>query len=220
MSYILDALRKSDQQRRQGAAPGLMTADSITHEERPQKFSWLTVAAVLIFVTGITIGWLQAWQGTPPSPAPAVATPQDSSDVNLSAQYSRVPAAAAYILPPQSPSPARPQIEPELPQPIVIQPAAMVAQEPRPAATDITGVNPQTSIVKKEELPADIRAGLPNISVSLHAYSSKSDNRMAIVNGKTLQEGDALTPGLILERITPEDMVFTYRGYHFRQGVQ
>lgn len=218
MSYILDALRKSDQQRRQGVAPGLTTADSIVREERPQRISWLTVAAVFIFVTGITIGWLQPWQGSAPSPAPAETMLRDRSEVAPPA-HSQTPAAAAYVLPARLSSLARAPIGPELPQPIAPQPAAVAVQDARPA-TNSAEANPQTLIVKKEELPADVRAGLPSISVSLHAYSSKSDNRMVIVNGKTLQEGDTLTSGLVLERITPEDMVFTYRGYRFRQGVE
>ena len=58
------------------------------------------------------------------------------------------------------------------------------------------------------------------MSVSLHAYSSKPGNRLVSINNRLLNEGDSLTPGLVLEEITRRDMIFTYKGYRFRQPVQ
>lgn len=217
MSYILDALRKSDQQRRQGASPGLMSIDAGTQEQKPRKFSWMTIAAVLIFAMGITIGWLQPWQAeNPPALSKAEAPPPLPYPDAAVLQAKPAPPAAANLAP--APLPERQRSEPALPQPVATNPLVLVPPQARPAAANAEA--PQASIAKREELPAEIRAGLPNLSVSLHAYSTKPDDRMVIVNGKTLQEGDALAPGLILERITPQDMVFSFQGYRFRQGVQ
>jgi hypothetical protein len=35
-----------------------------------------------------------------------------------------------------------------------------------------------------------------------------------------LQEGEDLAPGIRLEQITPDGMIFSYKGYRFRRGVQ
>ncbi len=72
----------------------------------------------------------------------------------------------------------------------------------------------------KAELPPAIQQELPPMAVSLHAYSGKPSNRLVGINDKLLQEGDALMPGLILEEVTRKDMIFSYKGYRFRQGVQ
>ena len=41
-----------------------------------------------------------------------------------------------------------------------------------------------------------------------------------LLNDQLLHEGESLSPGLVLEQITPDGMVFSFRGYRFRQGVQ
>ena len=72
----------------------------------------------------------------------------------------------------------------------------------------------------KAELPPAVLQELPAMAVSLHAYSDKPGNRLVSINNQLLQEGDSLMPGLILERITPKDMIFSYKGFRFRQGMQ
>ena len=42
---------------------------------------------------------------------------------------------------------------------------------------------------------------------------------MVGINDKLLREGATLPPGLMLEQITPEGMVFAYKGYRFRRGL-
>ena len=63
MSYILDALRKSDQQRQRGTAPTLLaaqTAAAVAPEQRA-LLAYGLLAALLV-VAGILIGWLRPWQ--------------------------------------------------------------------------------------------------------------------------------------------------------------
>ena len=62
MSYILDALRKSEQQRQQGAMPLLFTTQiSSNIKKQPVLLLYGLVAAILI-CSGILIGWLRPWQ--------------------------------------------------------------------------------------------------------------------------------------------------------------
>jgi len=58
------------------------------------------------------------------------------------------------------------------------------------------------------------------MSVGVHAYSSKPRDRLVSINSKLLREGDQLAPDLRLEQITPDGMIFTFRDYRFRRGVQ
>lgn len=66
------------------------------------------------------------------------------------------------------------------------------------------------------DLPPAIRSALPEFRVSGHAYSPERQTRVARVNEKILQEGQDLAPGLKAEEITPEGIIFSYKGYRFR----
>lgn len=73
MSYILDALRKSDQLRQRGAAPTLLLGQATAPEPRPPARIYYVVLALVLLGAGIAIGWLRPWQ--PESAvAPRVAT--------------------------------------------------------------------------------------------------------------------------------------------------
>ncbi len=40
------------------------------------------------------------------------------------------------------------------------------------------------------------------------------------IGSRIFREGDAVAPGLQLEEITPDGMIFGYKGYRFRRGVK
>lgn len=65
------------------------------------------------------------------------------------------------------------------------------------------------------ELPSNIKDGLPTFKISGHAYSPNRQNRVTRVNEKILQEGEELSAGLKVEEITPEGIVFNHQGYRF-----
>ena len=58
------------------------------------------------------------------------------------------------------------------------------------------------------------------MTVTVHAYSDRPADRLVGINNRMLHEGDDVVPGLRLEQITPEGMVFGYKGYSFRRGVK
>jgi general secretion pathway protein B len=70
------------------------------------------------------------------------------------------------------------------------------------------------------DLPLAIQQELPLMTISVHAYSARPADRMVGINNRMLREGDSVAPGLKLEQITPEGMVFGYKGYSFRRGVK
>ena len=70
MSYILDALRKSDQQRQRGAAPMTLTAQATVVAPKQPVFSLNALLVVVLVGAGIVIGWLRPWQPEQPVPSP------------------------------------------------------------------------------------------------------------------------------------------------------
>lgn len=57
------------------------------------------------------------------------------------------------------------------------------------------------------------------MAISVHAYSDNPKSRMVGINYRIFREGDYVVPGLQLEQITPDGMIFSYKGYRFRRGV-
>lgn len=257
MSYILDALRKSDQQRQRGAAPTLMTVQATTEEMRKPGLLTYGLIAVFMAVSGGVIGWLRPWQE--PSP-PAIEVVAKSNAVHANAPVvgspatpgrpSDLPALSRPRLPepvmkPQHaqpvqkpertvPAPARKSAPPELPAPA---PAPAVSTSPRAVAAVSQETPPPVTenkadagapeavvqvhgVVAISELPLAIQREIPTMSVQVHAYSDMPAERMVGINDLLLKEGDLLAPGLKLELITPDGMVFGYKQYHFRHGVQ
>ncbi|OGA25346.1 MAG: hypothetical protein A3H34_05620 [Betaproteobacteria bacterium RIFCSPLOWO2_02_FULL_67_19] len=70
------------------------------------------------------------------------------------------------------------------------------------------------------ELPVPIQQEIPSLSISAHAYSPVPRERLVGINDRVLREGAEAAPGLVLEQITPEGMIMSYKGYRFRRGVR
>lgn len=232
MSYILDALRKSDQQRQRGAAPRLLAARaSAAAPKRPAAWAYGLFGIVLLGA-GIAIGWLRPWQAEPPAaeplaaqrlePRPAQVAPVAKAGKQIPAIRSRPSAAPA-----QAPARAaeKPQAvataEPKTGAREIAKQAPR--EEPKPAVEKGAGAAPppaEQKVVALADLPLAIQQELPNMAISVHAYSGNPKERLVGINNRMLREGDFVQPGLGLEQITPDGMIFSYKGYRFVRGVR
>jgi general secretion pathway protein B len=237
MSYILDALKKSDQQRQRGATPTLQAAQlTVAAPKRPLLISYGLLAAVLL-VTGIMIGWLRPWQAErqPPAPALPMSEAVAAKPPLPIMQQATAPltAPAPSTTPPsgrtaQEGHPAT-NLTPAVP---VAVPAAAAMKNNAPVDSGTPGAAapvaddsarlaaPQQKVMRFDELPVQIQREIPAMTVQLHAYSSLPSERIVYINSTKLQEGDYLIPGLMLEQITPDGMIFSYKGYRFQHGIR
>jgi general secretion pathway protein B len=71
-----------------------------------------------------------------------------------------------------------------------------------------------------DELPVHLLAELPKITIAAHSYSKQAKTSFIFANDRMLHEAENLSPGLRLEHITPDSMIFSYKGYRFRRGLQ
>jgi general secretion pathway protein B len=291
MSYILDALRKSDQQRQRGAAPTLLAGQATAvAPKRPAFLAYGLLAAVLVGA-GMVIGWLRPWQpeqvapgraesvaakpleSTPrqPAPAPSEMAPQPKPEPKLQnatrpAQAAPAPSEMAPQPKPEpklqnatrpaqaalAPSEMAPQPKPEpklqnatLPAPALVPtkpqlparanpetdgtpreadaaaPRRAAAPAPeRPADTAAADTARVQTVISMAELPLSVQQELPAMTISVHAYSDNPGARLVGINNRILREGEYVVPGLKLEQITPDGMIFGYKGYSFRRGVK
>jgi general secretion pathway protein B len=224
MSYILDALRKSDQQRQRGAAPTLLTMQpAAVVRKRPAFLAYGLLAAVLVGA-GIVIGWLRPWQSEPAVPArpePVAAKPLESTP--------RQPAPAPSEIAPQPNQEPKPELQARVkPKADGAQRKADAAAPGRKAApapdrlayTAAGDAEDAPAVISMTELPPSIQQDLPKMTITVHAYSDKPGARLVGINNRILREGDYVVPGLELEEITPDGMIFGYKGYRFRRGLK
>ena len=237
MSYILEALRKSDQQRKLGAAPKFHNAD-FAAAEPPVRPAWLYAVAGLAFaVIAFVLGWLRPWQSEPKTePAAAQARAPDRAVAPVPESRASEPAPSAGAPPAvprtavaptvsrQSPVDANTLAEARSSKPVSRDNRRSVNKQKESASEPPSGEAPKApaqaeKVQSYSELPAAVRQELPPISVSVHAYSRTPKDRLVGINDKLLHEGDTVANNLVLERITPEGMVFNYKGTRFQRGV-
>ncbi|HWI15664.1 MAG TPA: general secretion pathway protein GspB [Burkholderiales bacterium] len=264
MSYILDALRKSDQQRQRGTTPTLQTSPSIVAVAEPRR-TWLYPVLALIlagvaFAIGTIAPWRKAQDVAVPAvvaPAPAIVAPAPAPATTGPMVATPSPAPAALVAPAPAPALRPPDTiaaqQPHsslpsttdnaapraasaerstAPAPVAQQAQALApvharAEPPRvpqrASESQAPGRDTKPASEKVQtlaELPASLRAELPSMTVTVHAYSATPKDRLVGVNDKLLREGDSLAPDLVLERITPDGMIFTYKGTRFQRALR
>jgi general secretion pathway protein B len=231
VSFILDALRKSDQQRQRSATPTLASAQSPAAQPGQPALLWYGLIAAVLLGAGILIGWLQQ---TPPQPLyatlpPVVTKPAEAPGFTSaprpafvdSVRKPEIQATPANPVPNAMPpataaAQAPTTAAPPLPLPAAVSPAAREVTTPVPAnaAADPTR---ESAVLQLAELPPAIQQEIPKLSILAHSYSSKPKARFVFINDQMMHEEDYPAPGLKLEQITPDGMVFNYKGYRFRR---
>ncbi len=102
----------------------------------------------------------------------------------------------------------------------VVTPAPRPAPSAEPAAERPAGprVASETDggdkrVVPLRDLPEAVRRELPSVVVGGSTYSTNSANRMLMVNGQILHEGDPVAAGVVLRQIKPHAAVLSFRGH-------
>jgi general secretion pathway protein B len=227
MSYILDAIRKSDLQRQRGAAPTLLTSHAAAVAPRRPATTFYLALALALLAAGIAIGWLRPWQANPgarsqnasPAGAPGAAVPiapfASAPEPVKKFEHETVAAKAA---PAPLPSPPSAPAASATAAPAPGMPAPQAAATG--SATEKDNAVGEAKALNFADLPQAIQQEIPRLSISVHAYSSQPKNRLVTIDDRLLREGDSAGPGLKIEQITPDGLIFSYKGYRFRRSVQ
>lgn len=257
MSFILDALRKSDQTRQATlpAAPlgtpnspptSMMSSTPLLISPEIQNLHrWRWHIAIALPGILLLLVWWYSGSSTPSPSAslplqPAIITTAPSA-VSPAPQAISAPASAPAPIPLPSQKPAvaqsttrihKPDAAASVPQPSSASMATPQHQASPPRLSPPERIVPEASESSRSststvaeakaetELPPDLLAELPKINVAAHSYAQKSKSSFIFANDRMLHEGESLSPGLRLEHITPDGMIFTYKGYRFRRGLQ
>jgi general secretion pathway protein B len=221
MSFILDALKKSESDRQRQGGPALFEVKVAS--PRSALPPW-AIAIALLFVANLAVVmWLLLRHA---APAAAVASPAAATPATPVLEANTAPApssGAATASPPPAPPLSRNPLRAPLEAP-ADSPAGTAtanpddlapAAEPPPSGT-LGRVKRGTDagVPLYQQLATTPGSQLPQLRLDLHAYAERAGDRWVLLNMHRLREGESLE-GVRVERITPEGAVLSYRGSQF-----
>lgn len=234
MSYILDALQRAEAERERGRVPGLkcqLAPPPGRDRAKPSSLRpWHATLGMAVLLVALGGWWWAGGTDTPAAPASAVVIPPQTDAVNTAPQVAQTqppvntntpqqiaspPEPVQSILAPPRPAPVTTKSTPAAPAPAASPSAAPTAAAPAPAKAPTAT---SAAVPTFGELTADARAQLPAVNVSGSTYSQNPALRMLIANGKVVQEGRDIAPGLRLETIGPRSAVLNHQGLRYSIG--
>jgi len=224
MSYILDALKKSEQQRGNGTIPDVQTVHSSSLNYRNEKKSYwpyflivailLNLIAIIYFIldkdstsktivsdieptaTTLEVAYKETQDTTPMS---TLNKNNTNSTTKISDEINHAP-------PTFKRNPAAPNITTTEPK--------TISSPTKVAKNDI-----QKTIVDYHDLPESLLRQMPTITVSAHVYSSNPLQRSIVINDKFLEEGDYVLDDLTLFEITTDGAIFDFNDTRFHYAI-
>ena len=211
MSLILEALRKSEAERRRGEMPDLraeLPPPAATKRTGLRKaLPWIAVVVALGIALLFALKLVSRdATSVAPTPAAATTTPAPAESVHLQPR-------AVIAQPPPTPriaerEPPKPQPAPQIATP---NPPPQVAPPPAPAA-EIPPPTPSTDTeTTVNALPADLRKALPPLQLSMHMWDPDPAKRFVILDGERYSEGDSIGP-MQIRRIDASGVLFDWQG--------
>ena len=211
MSFILDALRKSEQERQRNEQPGI--AD--VRYQKPNN-SWtvwmpLVILLVVINISLLLFLWLR---GSPAAtvepiaaaqPTPALlSTPASRPAVDLS--YSNRQLASELM--PDTQATDQPIAAPQTP-------TSTQAKKTPVASAPTSRSNGYGNLPTLMELTLAGSIELRPLHLDIHVFSNQPSERFVFINMAKYREGDTLKEGPVLNAITDNGTVMSYQGRKF-----
>jgi general secretion pathway protein B len=201
MSYILDALNKSEQEKTETKTPGLNTVHQ--RVERPDSRTpqrWQIIVGVILT---LNVAALAAWYFTSGDAADTEMTIQPPPRSSLPAITENTPAAS------RSQSQSVERQRPQSPTVVRQEPARDTRQVPQAMPIQ------RASATVSRTVTVDASTRLAAIRFSSHIFAADQALRMVVVDGQRMKEGDTLSGGIRLEQITEDGVIFQHNGTRY-----
>lgn len=218
MSYILDALRKSERDR--ALAEG--RAEPVAWQMAEQSSAggrWvlpLLVLMALLILGALILNLL----------------PQQRPDDDIRSRDAEAALTGAQLaaVTPDGEAAERAVVTDPAPVAVPVQPdpvrSDQVKSDPVLTATAPALVGPDTEAVSgskpDEEArtmpPLDTLRHIPQLMINSHIYSPVADKRSVVINNRQWNEGDMLAAGVLLKEITPDGILLDVDGWPVHVG--
>ena len=205
MSFILDALKKSETERQQQTGAEFSSVPSSSGES--QSFKWLWILGLLLLVNiAVLIGVLLR-----PDPVASTSAPAKEAVVEETSAAQAAPADPSFEE--RVAAAAENQTISEPPATDVAQVPATVAESAPVAAPSVTSSGPRIRTI--DELRLDGTLQLPDLHLDIHVYADDPAERFVFINMKKHRENSQLAEGPVVSEITNDGVILEHRGSTF-----
>jgi general secretion pathway protein B len=214
MSFILEALKKSETERQQQQSADFASVPR--GQDAPSARRWLWALGLLLIVNLAVVSGLLL---RPDAPANRTVPPPDAEAREDSAVRDRGAG-------PPATEGQETKSEPSFPERVADarrrRPAEAAPAEAAPDAASMAPV-PATAAESEgvaglpslEELQLKGRFDLPPLHIDLHVYNEAPDRRFVSINMNKYRENEKLREGPVVREITREGVVLEYQGTAF-----
>lgn len=202
MSFILDALKKSETDRQQKGSAEFAGVPTSNRREGPPRWLWalgLLLAVNLVVLVGLLLR---------PDPSPPVANPLPAASETTQAAPEESDAFADQLAVARQNAPRREEPQPEV--------AEESATESTTIGTSVRSTpTASLSLPTVHEVVANGTVVLPELHVDIHVYSEIPEDRFVFINMNKHKEGTRLAEGPLVKEITPQGVVLDQNGTSF-----
>ena len=217
MSYILDAIKKSESERGHGSIPGLQTVHSSSlnyKTDNKQIWPYILIGLLLLNFSGLIFYFISDANDESLTEANSNKSNSVQTLTNAEAiQPQHVPTQAINRSVPTAQASSQ-----AIPDSITTESEieTLYSNNTRSNTTPTLSTN---EIFDIEDLAENIKQNIPPMNFTGHVYSSSRIQRSIIINGGFMEEGDALNDNISLNEITSRGAVFNYQGTLFSVNV-
>jgi|SRR5579864_1870101 general secretion pathway protein B len=241
MSFILDALKKSESDRQRQNGPALFEVRVAPPRTRLPLWA-IAIALLLVVNLGVALWMLLRHQGHAVGPADAApsaaaasapmppgAPPLPVVAASAPAAQGAAPPAAVPAASSAAASPAAPQAAPAAapnttagaadssaaPETANAEDYAPAQEQPAAGISNHVRRGTASGVPLYQDLTTAPGAQLPQLRLDLHVFAARPEDRFVLINMHKLREGDTLPEGVRVDSITPEGAVLTFNGSKF-----
>jgi general secretion pathway protein B len=234
MSLILEALRKSEAERRRGQAPGLHAELPPPYATRPAALPawawWLLACTLLLAAAWLLRGLLPLAAPAAPAPDAAATTAATTTPTDRVATQPRFRPPPSNAIPAQAPAPvAPPRAEATatntVPPPTTTSQAVATAPVPaisipdRPAPSAPPPTTATGALLQLSDLSAEERKSLPPLKLSMHLWNPDPAQRFVILDGNRVGEGDRVGDAVVAA-ITTDGVELDWNGRRLQVPIR
>ncbi len=239
MSFILDALKKSETDRQRQTSPALFEVKVAAPRRRLPL--WAVALAALFVVNVGALAWLlmRAPAAAPPAtgavnPIPAAAGGTPPGMVTVPATVTipttvNIPAGSAPTITVGTQAPQPGAVAPSSTPPLAEEPVLSGHEQSVPPDYNASDYAEAVTPAQAQAAAAARGAGglpsrdeviahgtqLPELRLDMHVYAANPAERFVFINMRKLREGESLPDGVRVEAITQTGAQLAYRGTRF-----
>jgi len=202
MSFILDALKKSESERLRKDAPGIASIPESGRQKSSARWIWGVLALITVNLAVLAGLMMKVNQETATTAAPPS---------NMAPDIQPEPVIVREAVT------AEPDLE--TPADAVAEGSAEQTVETNSAPAGNADSTPDASIDRGLQTFNDLRANgtlmLPDMHLDIHVYSGDAADRFVFVNMSKYKESATLAEGPVVSEITPDGVILSYQGSRF-----